>query len=229
MRKECVVDLPAEYHGREDVIDVAHEEEALCWLWAFPSLWPWKLSVAWLYTPVVGKKRWPGDLWGIDSNGDLLILEAKRCRGRYDAFIDFADFHRDGREELSAGHWRTKWHSHWEAELAFPDSVSERPQGHTDGNLPRSNKRKHIRLWRVLAGGIRHHIESDGYVHQVEQNLRRREVAGNPSPFYFGLFIEMQGQRRRQIAESTESACRLQCMVGSDRVIAVSISCRRER
>jgi hypothetical protein len=221
-----IVDLPAEYRAQKSVIDVCHEEEAICWLWAFPSLWPWDKRITWLYTPVVGSAIWPGDLWGIDSNGDLLIIEAKRCKGQNDAFIRFVQYHNNERDELSASHWKKKWRFHLEAELAFPDSTSERRKGHTNGMLPRSNKRKHIRKWRILAKDIRQQIESTVYERDVERNLQRRESMGNPAPYYFGLMIEMESQSRILSPASIRSGNELRRRLAPEHVLAVSIGCR---
>jgi hypothetical protein len=159
--------LPAEYSQFTDVVDLLHEEDALCWLWAFPFLFPRHRQIAWLYTPVVGNTRWPGDLWGIDNYGDLLVIEAKQCSRRDDAFRDFVTFHRDDRLELSAAHWEGKWAVHYHAELSFPNGTDERPKGRTDGILPRSNKRKHIRRWPELARIIDDTIRSPEYPRMI--------------------------------------------------------------
>jgi hypothetical protein len=64
------------YYGtqrRPGLVRIKAEEEAIIWLWAKPSIFPWQRPRAWLFPPVTGKTRWPGDLWGIDSCGDLVI------------------------------------------------------------------------------------------------------------------------------------------------------------
>jgi hypothetical protein len=228
MHNEVIVDLPPEYYGRESIVDVKHEEDALCWLWAFPFLMPWHRPIAWLYTPVVGNAKWPGDLWGIDSRGDLIVTEAKRCKGHGNAFKDFVAFHHSGREELTADHWEGKWKVHLRAELAFQEGTSERPQGHTDGILPRSNRRQHIRRWPQLAGQIDRYIRSSEYSTIVARYLQARASVGNPSPYYFALMIESNEGHRILSSASIASAAELQRKVGHSHVVAVAISCRRQ-
>ena len=147
-------DLPAEYCGQTGLLEIRHEADAICWFWAYPNLLPWKNLVHWLYTPVVGNSRWPGDLWGVDADGELLILECKQCRRRDDPFHDFVAYHRAGREEFTSEHWLAKWQKHLQAELSLPSSTTERPKGRTAGSLPRSNRRSHIRRWPDLATSI---------------------------------------------------------------------------
>jgi hypothetical protein len=72
-----------------DILAVKFEEEAIVWLWAKPSLLPWPRPVEWLFSPITGNKEWPGDLWGVDEDGELLIIEnkiLKRSGHHYDPF-----------------------------------------------------------------------------------------------------------------------------------------------
>ena len=227
MTNDVIVDLPPEYQGQASIIDVKHEEDALCWLWAFPYLLPWKRPIAWLYTPVVGNSQWPGDLWGVDSRGDLLVIEAKRCKGYDNAFKDFGVFHHNGRKELSADHWERKWSFHLRAELTFPEGSSERSHGHTNGILPRSNRRQHIRRWPRLAERIDRYIRSSEYSSAVTKYLQTRAKAGNPTPYYFGLMIESRQGNPILNVGSIASAVKLQRKVGFSHVIAVAIGCQR--
>ena len=48
MVRNVIVDLPAEYRADADKLDLKHEEDALCWLWAHPFVFPWPRPVAWL-------------------------------------------------------------------------------------------------------------------------------------------------------------------------------------
>jgi hypothetical protein len=191
------IGLPAAYNTSRGRIVIHHEEDALCWCWAYPELLPWPAAVHWLYTPVVGKHRWPGDLWGVDARGELLILECKQCRRADDPFHDFVDYHREGREEFTALHWLAKWKTHLQAELAFPSATMERPPNRTNGLLPRSNKRAHIRRWPVLATWIDAQIRSTGYADGVRAALSYRAERQNPPPHYFALMVVSDGARCR--------------------------------
>lgn len=215
------VTLPEAYAGCRGTLAVRHEEDALCWLWAYPALLPWPSPVWWLYTPVVGNTRWPGDLWGVDARGELLILECKQCRRGDDPFHDFVRYHRPGRDEFTAAHWLTKWARHLRAERAFPDATTERPAGRTDGLLPRSNRRAHIRRWPALAALMDAHIRSPEYEEAVRAALRVREQAGNPSPHYMALMVVSADQD--VLAGVAEASSReLQKVAGEGRVHVVT-------
>ncbi|MBP1714478.1 MAG: hypothetical protein H6Q42_2681 [Deltaproteobacteria bacterium] len=170
------IDLSIMYQGQDKaLLDVKHEEESLCWLWAFPHLVPWPCPVIWLYTAVTGNNKWPGDLWGVDSQGDLLVVECKQCKHSDDPFVDFKNYHHFGRPELSAFHWQEKFQKHLKAELAFPDCLQERPKNKTDGILPRSNQRIHLRRWQTLGGKIDKRIRSPQFRTEAIKYLRCRE------------------------------------------------------
>jgi len=199
----------------------------LCWLWAFPEVFPWSNAVAWLYTPVVGNKRWPGDLWGIDSVGNLLIIEVKQCKRRNDPFIDFIEFHHPPRKELSAVHWQEKWEKHYESEISYKNGWEERPQGKTDGILPRSNKRSHLRRWPALAKQIDHQIRSQEYVGDVQRFLQLRDQLHNPAPYYFALMIETDERHPILTEAGKKSARTLQNRAGKDQVRVTAVHCKR--
>jgi len=222
-----IVELPDEYRGDTDMVAVRHEEDALCWLWAYPSLLPWRAPIVWLYTPVVGKARWPGDLWGVDRHGDLLIVECKQCRRADDPFKDFLAFHYDDRDELKAAHWERKFRKHLKAELAFPDMISERPPNRTDGILPRSNKRSHIRRWPALVEQIEVRIRSTKYETVALSYLGERAKADNPRPYYVALMIVSDAGRPLLSEGAICSKVELERMVGTEHVVVVAIQADR--
>lgn len=233
---EVVVEIPSIYRVQRDILEVRHEEEALCWLWAFPYLLGWPAPVTWLYTPVVGNRRWPGDLWGVDDEGNLLIVECKQCKQSDDPFKDFVAFHRHEARSpsdpshhrksssLLASSWLSKFPKHLKAELQFADGASERPAGKTDGILPRSNKRKHIRLWRHLSLAIDKQIRGSDYKSRALKYLEIRAAKRDPAPYYIGLMV-VSSQRAKTLLTSKAigSARELIRMVGLDHVRAVSI------
>lgn len=222
-----IVDLPKEYKDSSLFIDTLHEEDALCWLWAFPSILHWPNPLVWLYTPVVGNTRWPGDLWGIDSVGDLLIIEAKQCKRRDDPFIDFVKFHDPEREEFSAIHWQLKWEKHFSAEISFPNGWSERPAGKTDGILPRSNKRSPLRRWISLSRRIDDQIRDHQYALTVKQYLQERDQSHDPAPYYLALMIEKDQSYPVLTDIAKKSAKILQTKSQNDHIVVIAIHCKK--
>ena len=220
-------ELPKEYLGWQGLLEIRHEEDAICWFWAYPRLFPWSAPIHWLYTPVVGNSRWPGDLWGVDERGELLILECKQCRRRDDPFHDFVAYHRSGREELTADHWLAKWRRHLRAELTFPSSTIERPPQKTAGMLPRSNRRSHIRRWPILAGLIDAHISSGIYFDSVQLALDKRKERSNPTPHYCALMV-VSNDSPLLTPEAIGSGHRLVELVGAGQVHVASAQARVE-
>lgn len=186
--------IPESYQNQDGILSVSHEEESIVWLWAFPDLFPWQHSAEWLFSPVVGNKRWPGDLWGLDNEGNLLIIEAKNCRiqSRSDPFGDFEYLlksHDSLVEEFSSDNLRHKWERLLKRELSFPNGYDQRPSGKTEGILPRSNHRKHIRKWKDLAKIIDKRIRSASYISTIDRLLKKRKNRNNPAPHFFGLLV----------------------------------------
>lgn len=220
---EVIVDTPSAYQQYRGTLEVKHEEDGLCWFWAYPSLMPWPRPVVWLYTPVVGNK-WPGDLWGIDKNGNFLVIECKQCKRRDDPFKAFLDFHPRGGAELSASHWQGKFRRHLQAELDFPESISERPANKTDGILPRSNKRKHIRRWPQVAHIIDTYIRSAQYRTVALSYLQTRAEAHDPTPYYLALMIVSDPRASLLNERALAYGRALQILVGSDHVRVIAVS-----
>ena len=222
-----IVDLPQEYKDTNMFVDTMHEEDALCWFWAFPNLFPWTNPVVWLYTPVVGNTRWPGDLWGIDSAGDLLIIEAKQCKRRDDPFIDFVKLHNPSREEFSSAHWQMKWRKHFLSEISFPNGWSERPSGKTDGILPRSNRRSHLRRWPSLSRLIDDQIRNGKYARDVKQYLQVRDQLHNPAPYYLALMIETEPNYPILTDIAKKSAKTLQAISSDNKIGVIAVHCKK--
>jgi hypothetical protein len=222
---ERIVDLPDEYRKGTGLLEVRHEEEAIVWLWAFPSRFPWPTRPTWLYTPVVGKERWPGDLWGVDREGNLLIVECKQCRRNDDPFLDFTGFNCP--TSLQSEYWRAKFRGHLQAELSMPDGWSERPPGRTDGILPRSNRRAHIRRWPILARRIDTAIRSQDYGRDAFICLEERHHKGNPKPYYIALMLVTDKDRPILCNRALQSRAELERTAGPDHVLVVSILAER--
>ena len=220
---EVTLETPTTYQQCRGLLEVKHEEDGLCWFWAYPSLMPWPRPIIWLYTPVVGNMQWPGDLWGIDKSGNFLVIECKQCRRRDDPFKDFLAFHLQGRPELSASHWQEKFPRHLCAELDFAESISERLANKTDGILPRSNKREHIRRWPQVAQAIDMYIRSPQYRTLAISYLQTRAALHDPTPYYLALMI-VSNPRASVLSEKAIASGRaLQRMVGCDHVRVITV------
>ena len=92
-------------------------------------------------------------------------------------------------EEFISDNLRQKWESLLKKELSFPNGYDQRPKGKTEGILPRSNQRKHVRLWKDLAKKIDDRIRSDYYISTVDRSLKKRKSRNNPVPHFFGLLV----------------------------------------
>lgn len=194
METRKIVSIPEVYKSQKGILSIRHEEESIVWLWAFPDLFHWQNSAEWLFSPVVGNKQWPGDLWGLDNKGNLLIIEAKNCRTQLksDPFEDFENFlksHDSYMEEFTSENLRQKWEDLLKKELSFSNCYDKRPRGKTEGILPRSNHRNHIRRWKDIAKIIDERIRSDFYKCTVERLLKKRKNRDNPVPHFFGLLV----------------------------------------
>ena len=107
----CAVPIPrAGAHGGGLL---PSEESASFLLWAWPRLLGWPRTINWLFSPVTGKDSYPGDLWGLDSRGELLIVETKLDRkgATQDPFEDFVAYCRQPANEKRwrADHLRRRW------------------------------------------------------------------------------------------------------------------------
>src|SRR5438105_126631 len=46
-----------------DKSEVGYEEAGTVWLWALPELLGWPSDITWLFSPVTGNTKRPGDAW----------------------------------------------------------------------------------------------------------------------------------------------------------------------
>src|SRR5713101_5810733 len=68
---------------------VRWEEPGTLWLWAWPEILGGLADITWLFSPPTGNSLWPGDLWGMDANGEFVIVETKNTLKPGDPFEDF--------------------------------------------------------------------------------------------------------------------------------------------
>ncbi len=205
------------------------EESASFLMWAWPRLLGWPRAVNWLFSPVVGNRTYPGDLWGLDSRGDLLIVETKldRTRARQDPFGDFVDYCRAPatKKRCQARELRHRWEKLIVKEEAFlrthalaltPDAPLA---GTHPGVLPYSVHRDATWRWQTL---YRDHIapqfQSGAYRRAVVRSLRIRESRRNPSPIFVGLIATVRAQPPLLSATGTAALRALRDRVGPDRV-----------
>lgn len=174
------------------------EESASFLLWAWPRLLGWPRRVNWVFSPVVGNKSYPGDLWGVDSRGDLLIVEAKLARaGRpQDPLADFVPYCSSpvASRLWTAASLRTRWRSllHHEERFVRERASSLQPEtaltGTYPGVLPYSRHRDATWRWQALfRQRIAPSFESGAYRRAVERSLRNRGRRNDPPPIFVGV------------------------------------------
>ena len=182
---------------------VTAEETGSLWLWAFPELLGWPAEISWLFSPVTGKSRWPGDLWGLDTAGNLLIVETKVARARRgkDPFEDFVGFENSdpktnkGLSVFTSPALHDHWHPLFQQERQFVmEKENQLRQGIWDqatypGIVPYSYKRVEVWRWReVYLDTIAKKVMSQQYEKTLRKNLQMREAMGTPHPHYIGFF-----------------------------------------
>lgn len=178
---------------------VQMEEEGTFWLWAWPEILGWPVKVTWLFSPIAGNYPWPGDLWGVDASGELLIVETKPSSSRADPFEDFLDCERrrasEGAFPPTVDQIRTRWEKALHSERQFLSinrdalRAGSEPRSPGPGVLPNSCKRLVTWRWRGLyLGTIAPTIASAEYEQAAVSALDRMAVRSKWSPHYVGLF-----------------------------------------
>ena len=179
------IDRPWTYadDGRR-FVELAHEEEALIWLWWRPDLLGWPRTIEWVDSPRCDPTR-QGDLWGIDSSGRLLIIEAIHGTAP-DPFLHLTEVHA-AHPAPAADEIEDCWRPKYEAELA-------KVAGH--GILPRSVQPRRdpssaIARWPRLATAITQRIANPVYAKRVKTYLQARSklAARELAPAYGALFV----------------------------------------
>ena len=189
------IDRPWQYaEDGKRFIDLAHEEEALIWLWWRPDLLGWPRTLEWVDSPRCDPAR-RGDLWGIDSSGRLLIIEAVHGTAA-DPFARLAEVHAANPaptvDEIE-GCWRPKL----AAELAKADG----------GILPRSVQPRRdpssaIARWPRLATAITQRIADPVYAKRVKTYLQARgKLATRDLAPAFGALFVMPSDRDVDLAQ----------------------------
>jgi len=178
-----------------------YEEQASLWIWAYPELLGWRREIRWLFSPVVGKRRFPGDLWGIDSNSNLIIVEtklAKTDKGQ-DPFVDFIAFEEDQAKGLRIDKIQKRWERLFKNELEFIErhrndvAGGRRKKGPFPGVVPYSRNRNAIWQWRRLYLGVivPMILDDKGYAGKIRTYFAK--WGGNGQIHYFGIIAAGSG------------------------------------
>jgi hypothetical protein len=204
------------------------EESASFLLWAWPHLlgWPWPIN--WLFSPVVGNRTYPGDLWGVDSNGELLVIETKidRTQRLQNPFEDFVTYGSGPPNKV----WQSgSLHQHWLElftqeqdfirEYAVRLTPDSRPDGTYPGVLPYSSHRTAVWRWQsVFRKRIVPKFIDGSYRETVELSLKNRADRNNPPPIFFGLIAVIRKIDPRLSQKGRMALSVLYRLLGSDRI-----------
>lgn len=167
---------------------------------------------------MTGKTRWPGDLWGVDEKGELIIIEGK-YRRTSDPFLDFVGYLNNDHAELLSKTIRARWQKRYDSEIKFGDNgYDRREEGETLGILPRSNKRVCPRIWKELMLGVDKEIRSNRYTDKVSSYLKIRSDRDNPPLHFWGLLVYGKYGPPKLSVKGKESMSDLANKVGQDHV-----------
>ena len=176
------------------------------WSWVWPELLGHDRAIAWLFSPVTGNTTWPGDLWGVDEAGQLIVVEAKTCKPgtKVDPFVDFVEAGAsvaDGTSSVtSAAALRKRWHRLLDLERTFIRQHSAALQagarltGCYPGVVPYSFHRASVQRWRHLyLEHLAYKLSGSDYEARVEEHLRTREREGNGKAVIVALLSVLEG------------------------------------
>lgn len=213
----------------------ASEENATFWLWAYPSLLGWPRKFEWLFSPVVGNSKHPGDLWGIDEAGNLLLVETKRGRSN-DPFQDFIGYETEKRWETTANSDQLlkRWQTLYNSEQAFwqnnkTDLISRSLDEITaKGTVPYSSKRFATRHWSILYTNVivPYLFEKQAYVQNVNRYLNAQTPLTNRLFFYIGLIFVKDHNLATLSAKGKKHFLELKTLAGDDRVVLISMTAK---
>jgi hypothetical protein len=181
------------------------EETGTLWLWAFPELLDWHTGITWLFSPP-GRNRWDGDLWGIDDDGNFVVVEAKCASRGLDPFKEFLALE----VRRSGGDWniesiasiRQHWESLLDGERRFFHVHQKALVDGTgvlrtwSGLVPYSWKRLAVWRWRLLYYEIiAPSVTSPEYAEKASAALERWAKNRSWSPHYVGLYTVIDSGR----------------------------------
>ena len=205
----------------------SNEEEGSLLLWAWPELLQWHSDYVWLFSPVVGRS-WPGDIWGIDNQGSLLIVETKRANKAEDPMRDFIGYVNrpflKGRNPIRYPETiRERWVQLLQKEISFIERTLNSGTNLAwwddthPGVIPYSSKRFVIRKWpQIYLEVIISQLLDPHYKDKVEAWLNLRKNQTDPNLHYIGLFTVPKESEPRLSRRGRENFILLKEEVGKD-------------
>jgi hypothetical protein len=137
----------------------------------------------------------PGDIWGLDRDGNLLIVELKVWPVLQDPFSRFVPIARQRRQfaaDILAHGWRSRLHDERKYEQTARRLLREgarRAPAAAPGLLPYSNRREALHAWADLYEELLSWVSSSGYRDLVERRLELRRRADDPPPHFVGFAV----------------------------------------
>jgi hypothetical protein len=204
------------------------EEEASLFLWAWRELLGWEQDFEWIFSPVVGQ-TWPGDVWGIDERGALLVVETKKASRAEDPLRDFVGYMdkkpvRGTNPARSTELILARWEDSLKMEMRFierfRDHLSHESEwgGPHAGVVPYSRKRFAVQKWpEVYLERIVPRITSADYKDRVRRWLDKRGQ-GEGKVHFCGLFSATGNELPRLSAEGRRNSEQLRLEIGGDQV-----------
>ena len=192
--------------GREVEGDclLSKEHSGRVWLWTWPELLLWEglrksqsrsQYIAWLGVYGSTANRCPGDIWGLDNDGNLLLVELKVWPGRHDPFSRFVQVAQD-RHQFAADVLAHGWRNRLQLERTYAITAErllvqrarEAPSA-APGLLPYASRREALHAWPDLYGRLLRWVCSVKYEALVDSRLEQRRRNGNPSPHFIGFAV----------------------------------------
>jgi hypothetical protein len=166
-----------------------NEHQGTFWIFAWTELIPWPHKIVPLFSPCGGRGWEVGDFWGVDEQGQLLVIETKTKANRESPFNKFADHHAPPLDVLR-NHWLRRLSQEKAFRQAHPHGLGcEKPLQSWPGLLDSSVGRMECRRYRrVYLECIAPRVDSGEYELVAQRNLDRYVETGCPSPHYLGLF-----------------------------------------
>lgn len=202
--------------GELDTADI------LNWFWAWPELIDWPFRVSWLFSFAQGSlghsgPPGPGELWGIDTEGELLLVSLRigGTKRRVDPFAPFVSgrnpsrgklFHDDRTRTrrgtvLHADWLRSQWRDSLAREVSRIDHNRPGDEDAMAGELcllPHGRRGAALRRWI----GARLYdplplLTTSDYVANVMAALKRRAATRQPKHHYVGILVGTAGEAVR--------------------------------
>lgn len=215
-----------------------YEEYTTLWLWAYPKLLGWKNDIQWLFSPVTGNSKFPGDLWGIDNKGNLIIVEVKSAKNNklQDPFIDFVGL--ESRriayrfDCFDAKVLKKRWQKLFECEQIFLKAfLADFRKGAlktrtAPGVVPYSSKRSVVVRWPFLYINkiAKHFLAGSNYSKSVLIYLTNRLENKYASQYYFGVIGGPPNSQAGLSRKGRANYLKLSSETGKDRIYLIAIS-----